>query len=427
MRTTLMQLSLRLVTALAACAPALAIAPASTVQAADEDVTVAVLGIEASSGAPEAVASALTDALRQQVTSIQGFRLLPGRDLVEVKLVFSCPDEAPSCMAQAGKSLGVTKLIFGVVTASAGDTYVVTLKLVDTNRGVVDSWVAEQVTKMQATAAGLKGPVQKWFGTLTGQRAVGTIHIKGEMIGTSVSLDGTPQGVTGADDLVISNVSVGQHELLATKPGYDPVRRPVSVAAGDTIRVALKLQKSAAIAAAPAPHAPAVATALAPKAQEVKTIDATAVAAPDRGGRTGVRAASWAVLGAGLAGIVLGVKFALDVNDINQQLDPFRRYPCKTSPIGLCDIKGQPANRPLTMAEEQSVKNLQDDGTRYQTYQIVAFSTGGALLIAGGYLFYRGYLAQEAAAPVASAGRRRLELLPAFGHRHAGLYAAFGF
>ena len=41
------------------------------------------------------------------------------RDLVEVKLVFSCPDEAPSCMAQAGKSLGASKLIFGSVKKSA--------------------------------------------------------------------------------------------------------------------------------------------------------------------------------------------------------------------------------------------------------------------------------------------------------------------
>src|SRR4051794_25469115 len=46
------------------------------------DVPIAVLGIEATE-APDALAASITEALRQRVTATKGFRLVPGRDLVE--------------------------------------------------------------------------------------------------------------------------------------------------------------------------------------------------------------------------------------------------------------------------------------------------------------------------------------------------------
>src|SRR4051812_5407042 len=69
--------------------------------AESSESTIAVLGLEALDGAPDSIASDITDALRQRVASTKGQQLVQGKDLVEVKLVFSCPDEAPSCMAQA--------------------------------------------------------------------------------------------------------------------------------------------------------------------------------------------------------------------------------------------------------------------------------------------------------------------------------------
>ena len=76
------------------------------------------------------MAAEITDALRQRVAATKGYQLLQGKDLVEVKLVFACPDAAPACMSQAGKSLGASKLIFGNVKR-AGNDYQVTLKLLD--------------------------------------------------------------------------------------------------------------------------------------------------------------------------------------------------------------------------------------------------------------------------------------------------------
>ena len=104
-----------------------------------------------STGAPDAVAAEITDALRQRVAATKGYQLLQGKDLVEVKLVFACPDEAPACMSQAGKSLGAAKLIFGNVK-QAGNDYQVTLKLLDVSRAVVESFTAETVPKKHADA-----------------------------------------------------------------------------------------------------------------------------------------------------------------------------------------------------------------------------------------------------------------------------------
>ena len=80
------------------------------------------------------------------MAATKGYQLLQGKDLVEVKLVFACPDEAPGCMSQAGKTLGASKLIFGNVK-HAGSDYLVTLKLLDVNRAVVESFTADAVAQ----------------------------------------------------------------------------------------------------------------------------------------------------------------------------------------------------------------------------------------------------------------------------------------
>lgn len=401
--------------------------------AAAADAAIAVLGVEAAEGAPETLASAITDAMRQRVSSGKGFRLVPGRDLVEVKLVFSCPDEAPSCMAQAGKSLGAAKLIFGSVKKSAGDNYVVTLKLLDTARGVVDAWVAEQINKAQANAAGVRAPVQKWFASLTGQGGAGIIRVRGDVIGASVSLDGNPVGTVGTDDLILPGVTAGKHQVTVTKPGYNAVEREVTVASGETAPLEVGMSKSAVAAAlernkpqVPSPDAPA-GTATNPAA--------TVVARPapprrsgDEGDRTALKVASFGVLGAGVVGIVTGVAFGIQVQKINSNLDEYRRYSCMksaTNPAGICDAQGHPA-KPLRKDEQDYVNQEKDEGKRQETYQYISYGVGGALLVVSGYLFYRAYLADDGAES-ASAPSPRLAITPFFTPTSSGLSAAFRF
>jgi hypothetical protein len=380
------------------------------------DVAVAVLGVEASEGAPDTLATGLTDALRQRVSSTKGFRLVPGRDLVEVKLVFSCPDEAPSCMAQAGKSLGAGKLIFGSVKKSVGDNFVVTLKLLDTTRGVVDTWVAEQITKTQSSGAALRGPVQKWFATMTGQGGAGTIKVRGDVIGASVALDGTPYGTIGTDDMLVGGVTPGKHEITVSKIGYESVRREVSVSSGETAHLDVSLPRSAG-SAPPAllPPPPGSASLSRPVDEAVRN-DGTEPAS-----RSALKTATWAVLGAGVVGVAFGVKFGLDVQQINNDLDPYRRFPCGA---GTCNSMTLPAP-PLTPSENNYVTLKKEDGKRLETYQYISYGVGAALVIAGSYLFYRAYIEDDGERRVAS--RPRLQVAPVLLPGQAALAAHLTF
>jgi hypothetical protein len=388
------------------------------------DVPIAVLGIEATE-APDALASSLTEALRQRVQSTKGYRLVPGRDLVEVKLVFSCPDEAPSCMAQAGKSLGATKLIFGSVKKSIGDSFLVTLKLLDANRSIVDAFVAEQITKSQASGAAIRGPVQKWFATLTGQGGAGIIKVRTDVIGASVALDGNPSGIVGTDDLVLSGVSPGKHEVTIAKSGYDVAKREVSVASGETASVDVKMiHSAAAVSTAPPPPAPPITAVTTPVGSPGVNEPPPPVHDTGAVGNPMLKAATWATLGGSVVAIALGVKFGLDVQSVNKDLDEYRRFPCAMPPSNLCNAQMK-MKEPLSPLQVTYVKAKKDDGQRLELYQYISYGVGGALLLTSGYLFYRAYLGEsneraQGAAP-------RFALVPVLGPTQAGAAAYLRF
>jgi hypothetical protein len=400
--------------------PALLVARVS----AAADSTVAVLGIEASDGAPESVAAALTDALRQRASGEKGFKLVQGKDLVEVKLIFSCPDEASSCMADAAKSLGASKVIFGGVKKVTGDSFLVTLKMLDAGRKQVDNFVAEQITRTQATPVGLRGPVQKWFATLSGQGALGVVRVRGDVPGTSVSLDGAPVGVIGSDDLVLSSVTAGHHELVASKPGLPPVHKDVNVTAGGSAEV--KFQMAAPAAGTPpvaveTPHAGEPPAVIPPPASVEGESPAMRVHGRSSG-KEGMRAAAFGTLGGSIVSFGLAIYFGAQVRAINSDLDPHRRFTCGMGPIE-CDINNQPA-RALTPEEKKWDSEQLDEGSRFQNYQYVAIGVGSVLAVASGVLFYFGYLADDAG------GHERgysFRVLPMVGPQAGGAIGAFTF
>jgi hypothetical protein len=368
------------------------------------DNTIAVLGVEATDGAPDAVAAALTDALRQRASGERGMRLVPGKDLIEVKLIFSCPDEAPSCMADAGKSLGASKMIFGSVKKSLGDSYVVTLKLLDVGRKQIDNWVAEPVSRAQATPGAVRQPVQKWFAQLTGQSAMGTVRIRGDVPGTAVALDGAPVGVIGSDDLVLNGIPAGRREILASKPGYPPVRREVNVVAGSSADVVIEMAATAqAPPATPGPLAnPGVTGPILPPPGPDDSTGLRTGTGSD-GSKTALQVASWGTLAAAATSFGLAIKFAIDVNDINSELDPYRRFACASDGQVLCtDMAGTIKGMPLTPREQDYVQQLQDEGKRFENLQYVALGVGSVFAIASGVLFYFGYMADDGSVTVGS-------------------------
>jgi PEGA domain len=393
------------------------------------DSTMAILGIEAAEGAPESVAVALTDALRQRASAERGTRLVAGRELLAIKIMFSCPDEAPSCMADAAKGLGASKLIFGSVKGSAGAGYVVTLKLLDAARRQIDNYVAEPISPALVTPGTIKTPVQKWFATLMGQSALGTIRVRGDVPGTAIALDGQPIGVIGSEDLIHSNVPAGRRELVASKPGYAPVRKEVAVSAGNTTDVGIQMASSSG---SPFPSGSSPLGGLGDPSLGGTAgpgDDPTRLSSSLRDtGRSGLKLASWSTLVTSLTGFGLALKFALDINSINADLDPYRRYPCNGSTEVICAADRVTRKPPIQPDEGRYVTQLQDEGKRFEGYQYIALGAGSILAVASGVLFYFGYLAEDTSGlAFGGRGSLRLSLSPVVGPGSNGMAARLTF
>ncbi len=377
------------------------------------ETTVAVLGIEATDDAPEAVAAALTDALRTRISSTSGFKLVPGKDLVELKLIFACPDEAPTCMADVGKTLGAAKLLFGGVKKAAGDNFVVTLKLLDVARKQVDALIAEQITRAQSAPGAIKVPVQKWFATLTGQEALGTLRLTGDVPGTAVQLDGSPVGALGAAPLVLNNIAAGRHELLGSKPGFAPVRQTVEIAAGGAVDLRLDLGASPSSASGTG-------------SSDLSLRSDNGDRGSGRDGKSGLRAAGWATLVAGAISLIPAIKFTLDISQINSDLDPYRRAKCVRDRTKLCKSDGVTDAKGLNASEEKYVADLQTEGDKFQTLQYVFYGLGGALVVTGGVLLYLGYGTSSSSDAQASQGIK-WQFAPVFTPSSAGALGGFSF
>ena len=378
----------------------------------------AVLGIEASEGVPDSMAVWVTEELRQRMSVLPGYHLIQGRDLVEVKLVFSCPDEAPACMSQAAKSLGASRLVFGSIKKAGPDAFDVTLKLFDADKAVVESWTADQLSRAQSSGPALRAPAQKWIATLTGEALPGKLHLQGGVAGAAVAVDGVAAGVMGgAGGLTIANVAAGKHEIVVTKPGYQPANKSVILASGDSRDVAIELAPEGPVpipAATPSAETPAVE----PAAQPTETAREELT----RGGRLGHKVAAWLSLAGGLTGFGLGIYFSALVVDANGKLDSWRRFPCAAAPY--CNSKGAPDTSPADFPKATTdwIARTKSAASDDQIYQWVSYGIGTALLATSAVFFYYGYLSHSSGA-TADARGSSFQFAPVFSHNGVGAMA----
>ena len=389
------------------------VAPAATAAAAESssELPTAVLGLEALEGAPDTVAAEITDALRQRVAGTRGYVLVQGKDIVEVKLVFACPDEAPACMSQAGKSMGAAKLIFGNVKRSGGD-FLLSLKMLDVNRGAIETFVAETIPKKKAEVASFRALAPAWIAKLTGKGGGGgSLQVRANVVGAAVSLDGTRVGVTGAQPVTISDVAAGQHEVAVEKSGYTTTKQEFSLAAGQSLPLSLALS----------PVSVEV-----PPRQEPVTVTTPGGEPPSEAGATHslARVGFWVAAVGTLAAAGLAVKYGNDVRSINSQLDKYRRFDCRPpQAAGLCDANNMPA-APLDSTQKMNVDKQTQAGNRAQTLQWVFVALAPPFAVAGAYLLYKGYLQSESGMTAANHG---LRIFPTASASAGGIIAEFDF
>jgi hypothetical protein len=386
---------------------------------ADADAATAVLGLESLEGAPDNIASEITDALRQRVASTHGYQLVQGKDLVEVKLVFSCPDEGAGCMAQAAKSMGATKLIYGNVKRTGTD-YQVTLKLLDVNRSTVDGSFTEAVPRRKADPTVFRSLAPAWLSKLTGKGAGGSLQVRANVPGAAVSLDGTHVGVTGPQPVTIADVAPGHHEVSVEKTGFTTAKQEFSLASGQSLPLSLQLSSmSVDVGAAPPQEtAPVIVR---------KPLNAPEPAPNEGGASTMARAGFWVAV-VGTVGVLAGgLYFAKQVHDVNTQLDPYRHYPCPGNPNSLCDARGAPYT-PLP-GTNAMIQNLEDRGHKDQVLEEVLLISAVPLAIAGGYFLYKGYLDSGSGKETTASARssRGLRIFPAASASSGGIVTEFDF
>jgi hypothetical protein len=203
------------------------------------EVGVAVLGIEPID-VPEPLAQQLTDALRQRATNTAGVHMLPGKDLIEVKMVFGCDGETPTCMAQAGRTIGADKLIYG--TLKKGGTkinVIVALKLLDVKTATVERFVNDTVPKRELAGNNVNASAARWFGQLLEVEAKPTLTVTSDPTGASVTVDGTPYGKT---PLTLRDLTPGLHNVTVAMAGRQTASRNVDLKTGGTHDLSVTLE-----------------------------------------------------------------------------------------------------------------------------------------------------------------------------------------
>jgi len=118
---------------------------------------------------------ALTDALTDALKRRPGVEVMPGKDYVEMRLLFGCTEEGQlgPCMAQAGKSLVADKLVLATMhgdtaAAKSSGRVEVQLKLLDVSASRVVRQVIELVPPASLAGAALAATAGRWLDQLLG-------------------------------------------------------------------------------------------------------------------------------------------------------------------------------------------------------------------------------------------------------------------
>lgn len=209
--------------------------------AAAAPVSVGLLGIDGASVEP-GMGQALTDVLFRHIPSLQGMRVEKSQqDLPEVKLVFGCTDENPSCMAKVGKSLSVDRLIYGSIRKQPqGGLYTVAIKQLNVADSTVEKFITEAVPAevLRPDSPQLDELVQRWLRVLLIEGLRGGLRVVTDPPGASVQLDGI---AVGQSPLTMQEVDVGEHLLRVELADHRPEQKTIRIRGGQVHEVTAAL------------------------------------------------------------------------------------------------------------------------------------------------------------------------------------------
>jgi hypothetical protein len=390
------------------------------------DVSVAVLGLEPVD-VPEPLAQQLTDALRQRAASTGGVRMVQGKDLIEVKMVFGCDGELPACMAQAGKTLGAEKLLYGSVKKGPSKTSVtVALKLLDVKTAVVEKFVNDTVPKRELAGSNANAAAGKWFGQLLEVEAKPTLTVTSDPTGANVSVDGQSYGRT---PLTLRDLPAGSHTVVVTMAGKQPITRTVDLRAGGTHDVVANLEPEAPVVVRKEPRQPPEPLPLIPTHPEPQPTPLRS----EHAGRT-AKIVAGVLVGAAVVTAAVAIYTWRSYTDLeaksHDDLEGLKPTPVPAQDAAF--FMNPSCNVPADLAGTPAATKFHNDcssGNNFANATTGLWVATGALAAAGVVSFVIGDR-QAAKAKERNAGgvmRQSLRIAPVFSTRGGGLTAAFEF
>lgn len=222
----------------------------STAAQAEKQVKVAVLGLEViDDGAGIDVKTAklatdLTDALRRRATLGAGpFVLAPNsnKDLLEMKMLSSCNNEARTCMASIGRELGAERVIYGKVERRK-DGFQITLKLLNVESKAMERSTTELIQLDDTTPARTMYWSQKLYNRLTGVPDQGNLEVAANVTSGKVFIDNELKGSLTNSTTRIDGISAGNHTLRVEAEGFRPTTVDFTIEPGKTSKAVLELE-----------------------------------------------------------------------------------------------------------------------------------------------------------------------------------------
>lgn len=218
--------------------------------------SVAILGLEvtdtgSASGGVDAkstqFAAALTEVLRQRAKIASGpFSLAPGsdKDLVEMKLLSGCDNEANDCMSAIGAELAADRLLFGHVEKLAKG-YQVSLKLLAVGaRPRIEFSTSDLIPYDETTGRSLDTWGKTLYAKVTGASNQGTLIVKANVDRGAVYLDGLVRGNVSGGTARITGLDAGDYQLVVESECYLRTEVRVKIEGGKDVQVPVELAKN---------------------------------------------------------------------------------------------------------------------------------------------------------------------------------------
>jgi hypothetical protein len=361
---------------------ALALALVVTASVARAEPSVAVLGVEAVD-APGEMAGRVGASLKSVVRNAAGYRLVGGKDLDEIKLVFGCVDEKPDCMARAGVSMQVNKLLWGTLRKAAGG-YNLTIKLLDVANARVEKFVSENVAALKMSGAGARAVVERLSrGLFVGARS--SLKVTCNVNGAAVTIGTTMAGITAESGLLVRDLPPGTVTVQVKKEGYRTWTQQITVQGGETALVDVTLEEAGGRVVLPATQ---------PATQPTT----------DEGPGPGWKVAFWsgaaATVGLAVGAIVTGKKVWDERDNKEALVLGYSQHVPSGAPANWF-VGGDVCENDKLQNPEHRIVGLQaacDNGSKYAIITNVLWGVAGGMAIISGVLYWKAYIAKDSSA-----------------------------